>query len=71
MGQQAFGAAVLQRLLERGENIVAVCGNPTKSGEADDPLISAAKNYGVEVYQTKSWKSPDALEKMKSFNADF
>lgn len=71
VGQQAFGAAVLQRLLDRGENIVAVCGNPTKNGEADDPLISTAKNHGIEVYQPKSWKSPEALEKMKSFEADF
>lgn len=62
---------MFQRLVERGENIVAVCGNPTKPGEADDPLISAAKNNGIEVYQPNSWKKPEALEKMKSFNADF
>jgi methionyl-tRNA formyltransferase len=71
VGQQAFGAAVLQRLLDRGENVVAVCGNPTKPGQADDPLISTARNHGLEVYQPNSWKTPAALEKMKSFQADF
>ena len=32
-GQQAFGKAVLERLLERGEDVVAVCCAPTKDGK--------------------------------------
>ena len=37
-GQQAFGKAVLERLLERGEDVVAVCCAPTKEGKPEDPL---------------------------------
>ena len=31
-GQEAFGKAVLEKLLERKENVVAVCCAPDKSG---------------------------------------
>ena len=34
-GQQAFGKAVLERLLERGEDVVAVCCAPTKEGKPE------------------------------------
>ena len=66
IGQQAFGAAVLKRLLDDGEHdIVAVCGNPTKSGAAEDPLVSLAKDVGIEVFQPKSWKTEESLLKMQ------
>ena len=41
-GQQAFGKAVLEALLKRGENIVAVYVAPTKPGAKADPLLEAA-----------------------------
>ena len=69
-GQQAFGKAVLERLLERGENVVAVCCAPTKEGRPEDPLAELAREKGLPVHQPKSWKTPEALELMKSFNAD-
>lgn len=37
-GQQAFGQAVLKRLLERGENVVAVCTAPDVEGRPTDAL---------------------------------
>ena len=37
-GQQAFGQAVLEKLLDRGEDVVAVCCAPTKEGKPEDPL---------------------------------
>jgi methionyl-tRNA formyltransferase len=69
-GQEAFGKAVLERLLERGENVVAVCCAPDKAGRPEDPLKVFAKEKGLPVHQPKSWKTPEALELMKSFNAD-
>lgn len=42
-GQQAFGQAVLERLLERGEDVVAVCCAPTKEGKPEDPLVELAR----------------------------
>ncbi len=69
-GQQAFGKAVLERLLERGENVVAVCCAPTKEGKPEDPLAEFAREKGLPVHQPASWKTPEALELMKSFDAD-
>ncbi len=69
-GQQAFGKAVLERLLERGEDVVAVCCAPTKEGKPEDPLVELAREKGLPVHQPASWKTPEALELMKSFNAD-
>ena len=37
-GQEAFGKAVLEKLLERKENVVAVFCAPDKAGRAEDPL---------------------------------
>ncbi len=69
-GQQAFGRAVLERLLERNENIVAVCTAPDKPGRPVDPLKSLAEASSVPVYQPSSWKTGEALALMQSFEAD-
>jgi methionyl-tRNA formyltransferase len=69
-GQQAFGKAVLERLLERGEDVVAVCCAPTKEGKPEDALAAYARERGLPVHQPASWKTPEALELMKSFKAD-
>ena len=69
-GQQAFGKAVLEKLLERGENVVAVCCAPTKEGRPEDPLAAFAREKGLPVHQPASWKTPEALELMQSFDAD-
>ena len=69
-GQQAFGQAVLERLLERGEDVIAVCCAPTKDGKPEDPLVELAREKGLPVHQPASWKTPEALALMKSFNAD-
>jgi len=69
-GQQAFGQAVLERLLERNENVVAVCTAPDKEGRPLDPLKELALEKGLPVHQPASWKTPEALELMHSFEAD-
>jgi methionyl-tRNA formyltransferase len=69
-GQEAFGKAVLERLLERGETVVAVCCAPDKAGRPEDPLKLFAKEKGLPVHQPTSWKTPEALALMQSFNAD-
>ena len=69
-GQQAFGKAVLERLLERKEKIVAVCTAPDKEGRSPDPVKELALENGLAVHQPASWKTPEALELMQSFDAD-
>ena len=41
-GQQAFGKAVLEALMKRGETIVAVYAAPEKPGQRPDPLKETA-----------------------------
>ena len=69
-GQQAFGRAVLEKLLERGEDVVAVCTAPAKEGRPEDPLAELAREKGLALHQPSSWKTPEALELMRSFDAD-
>jgi len=69
-GQQAFGEAVLAKLLENGEDIVAVCTAPDKEGRPTDPLKELAQKHDIPVHQPASWKTDEALELMKSFDAD-
>lgn len=69
-GQDAFGKAVLEKLLARGENVVAVCCAPDKAGRAEDPLKTFAREKGLPLHQPASWKAPEALTLMKSFDAD-
>jgi methionyl-tRNA formyltransferase len=69
-GQEAFGKAILEKLLERGENVVAVFCAPDKADKPEDPLKVVAREKGLPVDQPKSWKTPEALALMRSFNAD-
>ena len=69
-GQDAFGKAVLERLLERKEDVVAVFCAPDKAGRAEDPLKVFAREKGLPVHQPKSWKTPEALTLMQSFKPD-
>lgn len=69
-GQQAFGRAVLERLLEQGENVVAVCVAPDKEGRPTDPLKELALQHQLPVHQPASWKTDGSLDLMRSFEAD-
>jgi methionyl-tRNA formyltransferase len=69
-GQQAFGSAVLDRLIENKENIVAVCAAPDKENGRIDPLVENATKNNIPVYQPSSWKTQEAYDLMKSFDAD-
>jgi len=74
-GQQAFGKAVLEKLLERDENIVAVCTAPDstapdRESKPLDPLKALALANNLPVHQPVSWKTDEALTLMRSFEAD-
>ncbi len=69
-GQQAFGRAVLEKLLQRGEDVVAVCVAPERDGRPPDPLKQLALDHHLPVHQPASWKTAEALALMKSFDAD-
>ena len=69
-GQQAFGKAVLEALLERNEDVVGVCCAPDREGRPTDPLKELALEKGLPVHQPTSWKTDEALELMRSFDPD-
>ena len=70
IGQQDFGKSVLEKLLARGDEIVAVFCAPEKEGARPDALRVAAQEKGLKVHQFKSLKAPEAIEVMKAANPD-
>ncbi|MFL4980535.1 MAG: methionyl-tRNA formyltransferase, partial [Xanthobacteraceae bacterium] len=69
-GQQAFGKAVLEALLKRGEDVVAVYVAPTKPGAKADPLLEAAMKANLPVYQPASYKDPKVWEEFRALKPD-
>jgi methionyl-tRNA formyltransferase len=68
-GQQAFGKAVLDALIERGEDVIAVYGPADKDGRVD-PLTQAARDHGLPVYSPKSFKTDEVVEELKALKPD-
>ena len=69
-GQQAFGKAVLEALIKRGENVVAAYVAPEKPGAKADPLKEAALAANLPVYQPASYKDPKIWEEFKALKPD-
>jgi methionyl-tRNA formyltransferase len=68
-GQQAFGKSVLEKMLERGNDVVAVFCAPDKGSRAD-PLKEFALEKGLPVHQPASYKTDDARELVASYKSD-
>ena len=69
-GQQAFGKAVLEALLKRGDEVVAVYVAPEKPGAKADPLKEAAVAAKLPVYQPESYRKPEVVEQFKALKPD-
>lgn len=69
-GQQAFGKAVLEALLARGEEVVAVYVAPEKEGQKPDPLKEAAVAAGLEVRQPTSYKDEAVHDAFRALKPD-
>ena len=69
-GQQAFGKAVLEALLKRGEDVVAVYVAPEKEGGRADPLKEAAQAAGLAVFQPASYRKPETWEEFRALKPD-
>lgn len=70
IGQQAFGRAVLEAFLERGDDVAAVFCAPEKPGARPDPLRLAAEEKGLTLYQLPSLKGEEAATAMKALDVD-
>jgi len=70
-GQQAFGKAVLEAVLDKSvDEVVAVYSAPDKEGRPLDPLKECALEKGLSVYQPVSYKDPAVWEQLGSHGAD-
>jgi len=70
IGQQDFGAKVLESFLKRGDSVCAVFCAPEKEGARPDALRVAAQNAGLTVHQFKSLRAPEAVAAMRAAGAD-
>ena len=68
-GQQAFGKSVLEKMLERGDDVVAVFCAPDKGSRAD-PLKEFSLEKGLPVHQPATYKTDEARELVASYKPD-
>ncbi len=70
-GQQAFGRAALEAILEAGKDeVVGVYTAPDKEGRPADPVKEAALEHGLPLFQPANYKDPEVLDQMRSLNPD-
>lgn len=69
-GQQAFGKAVLERLMAGPDEVVGVLCPPDQEGSPPDPLKEAGLEQGLPIHQPENWKTDEALELVRSLGAD-
>jgi methionyl-tRNA formyltransferase len=69
-GQQAFGKAVLEALLGRGEDVIAVYAAPDQPGGKPDPLKQAALAAGLPILQPASYREPAVWDEFRALAPD-
>jgi methionyl-tRNA formyltransferase len=69
-GQQAFGKSVLEALLERGDEVIAVYCEPDREGARPDPIKQAALDSDLPVLQPASFKKPEVWAEFKALQPD-
>jgi methionyl-tRNA formyltransferase len=69
-GQQAFGKACVEAMVERGDDVIAVFCAPDKDGRPVDPIKEFALEKGLPLYQPKSYKDPETLDRMRDLKPD-
>jgi methionyl-tRNA formyltransferase len=70
IGQAAFAEQTLEKLVGKGEEVLAVFCPPDAPGGKFDPIKQRALQLGIPVHQQKSMKGPEVLEKFVALKAD-
>ena len=70
IGQAAFGKDVLNALVDKNENVVAVLCPPDNPGRPEDPIKSAAIENQIPVFQYKRMRDKDAIAEFLSLSID-
>jgi methionyl-tRNA formyltransferase len=69
-GQQAFGKSVLEALLQRGEDVVAVYCAPDKEGRPIDPIKELALERNLTVFQPSSYSDDSVCDELRTLSPD-
>ena len=56
IGQAPFGAAIFERLVADGHEIVGVFTPPEREGGRPDPLAQATRDAGITLVQPRRWQ---------------
>ena len=70
VGQQAFGKAVLEAFMARGDQVAGVFAAPERPGARPDPLVVAAQERGLTVHRHAKYSSDEAKQALAELNAD-
>jgi len=70
IGQAAFAEKTLEKLVSKGEEVVAVFCPPDAPGGKCDPVKQRALQLGIPVQQHKSLKGSEVREQFVSLQAD-
>jgi methionyl-tRNA formyltransferase len=70
VGQQAFGKAVLEASLARGDTVAGVFAAPERPGARPDPLVQAAEEKKLPVYRFPKYSDPEAQAALRELDAD-
>ena len=70
IGQAAFGANVLEKLMDRNENVVAVYAPTDRPGGRMDPLKDAAVSKGIDVFQPTTYKDDRVFSEYNELKPD-
>jgi methionyl-tRNA formyltransferase len=70
VGQQAFGKAVLEAFIARGDEIAGVFAAPETPGARPDPLVTAAEEKKLPVYRFPKYSDPEAQNALRELHAD-
>jgi methionyl-tRNA formyltransferase len=71
IGQSAFGKSVLEALVEKGEDeIVGVFAPPTKEGRRPDPIIDAANELNIPIFEFKRLRDQEAIDQFNTLEPE-
>jgi methionyl-tRNA formyltransferase len=70
VGQQAFGKAVLEAFIARGDEVAGIFAAPERPGARPDPLVVAAQERGLPVYRFPKYSSEEAQRALTDLKAD-
>ena len=70
VGQQAFGKAVLEAFIARGDEVAGIFAAPERPGSRPDPLVAAAQERGLTVHRFAKYSSEEAQRALADLKAD-